>query len=272
MSNKVFFVNAFANTYYKGNTAAVVPVSEYPSDSAMLALAKEFGFSETAYVMKLGENRYHIRWFTPEVEVRLCGHATLASAKTLFAEYAPNAEVLYFNSLSGELSARRKDDLIELNFPVDMPAEYSISADFLAALSDEQPEQVLFASNTNNLMLVYPRRETILTMQPDFARLVSFSELGLHGIGVTAVSSEDEDYICRYFAPWEGINEDPVTGSAQTFLAPYWEKRLNMNPLRGFQASQRGGRFELEIMDERVLIRGKALIYMRGEICDGWDQ
>lgn len=272
MSSSVYFVNAFSDRYYRGNTAAVVMVEAYPRDDKMLALAGEFGFSETAFVQRISANRYQIRWFTPEVEVNLCGHASLASAKALFSDYLPDADKVFFSSRSGDLSATRRGDQIELDFPADVPVDSKPRAAFSEALGEIKPERVLYSERTTNLVLVYPSSADVLGLDPDFAALRQLEDSRIHGIIATAPAEGDTDYICRYFAPWEGINEDPVTGSAQTCLGPYWRKRLGKDSLTGYQASARGGRFEINIRDDRVLISGKALIYMRGVLAEGWDQ
>ncbi|HNT51925.1 MAG TPA: PhzF family phenazine biosynthesis protein [Candidatus Syntrophosphaera sp.] len=265
----VYFVNAFAGGWYRGNTAAVVLLEEYPPDAALLALAREFGFSETAFLRRMAQGEYRIRWFTPEVEVPLCGHATLASAAALFELQAGKGGLILFQSLSGPLSAKRMGESIELDFPSDPPQAHAADPAVLQALSQTTPRDTLFASGTRNLVVVYADPRPVLQMQPDFGALAAFSGLPYFGIAVTAPGVE-QDYICRYFAPWEGINEDPVTGSAQTCLAPYWSERLDKPILRGFQASARGGAFEAEVAGSRVLISGRAFIYLRGEVAPGW--
>lgn len=265
----VFFVNAFAEGFYRGNTAAVVLVDEYPADARMLDLAREFGFSETAFVQALERGGYRIRWFTPEVEVSLCGHATLASAAALFASGAVRGELISFQSLSGPLSARGVGTSIELDFPADLPVPHSPDPRVLRALGAEAPVETLSARGTRNLVVVYAAAGTVRDLQPDFAALAAKKDLPYFGIAITAPGTE-QDYVCRYFAPWEGINEDPVTGSAQTFLAPYWAGKLGKSVLSGFQASARGGSFAVEVRENRVLIRGQAFIYVRGELAPGW--
>jgi PhzF family phenazine biosynthesis protein len=262
----VFFVNAFTDAWHKGNTAAVVILDEYPDPSQMLALASEFGFSETAFLKQLGPARYHIRWFTPEVEVPLCGHATLASAKALLS--SGESGRIIFESLSGELAATPKGELIELDFPAEMTQPCEVEAALLRALGPDDPLEALSARASRNLILVYADQRQVMNLKPDFAHLAGFSHLPWLGIAVTAPSPEG--YICRYFAPREGINEDPVTGSAQTYLAPYWSARLGLKVLQGFQASARGGTFEVELAEERTLIRGRAFLWLSGEIASGW--
>lgn len=265
----VWFVNAFADGFYTGNTAAVVLLQEYPPDADLLALAREFGFSETAFLKRLNAGEYRIRWFTPEVEVPLCGHATLASARCLFDNEAANLAEISLHSLSGDLRARRKKDLIELDFPADIPEQHAADDEVLLALGNPRVGETLLAPRTKNLIAVYPSAADVLALRPDFARLSGRTDLPYFGIAATALGT-DQDYVCRYFAPWEGIDEDPVTGSAQTFLGPYWSRRLKKPILSGYQASARGGYFEVEMSLPRVLIRGQAFVYLRGELIPGW--
>ncbi len=267
-ADPVWFVNAFAAGYSGGNTAAVVLLTDFPDDSRLLALASEFGFSETAFLRRLAPARYHIRWFTPEVEVPLCGHATLASARALFSSRERDSGKLSFTSLSGELTATLKGELIELDFPAENPVACSVEPSLVEALGPHQPLESLGARNSRNLILVYADPQQVLELRPDFTRLVAMAGLPWLGIAVTAPCPDG--YICRYFAPWEGINEDPVTGSAQTYLAPYWSVKRGLKVLKGWQASQRGGTFEVEISSARVLIRGQAFLYLQGEIEPGW--
>ncbi len=264
MRYETAFVNAFAKGMFDGNTAAVVIVDSYPDTTAMLAIARLYGFSETAFLLREGVAKYHIRWFTPEVEVSLCGHATLASAGYLFSCLEHAAELIHFSSLSGELIARRKADEIELDFPLDIPEAFQPEEQVMQALGVSHAIDSLFAPATRNLMVVLGSADEVTALKPDFARLSAMHKHPYFGIAVTA--STEEGYICRYFAPWEGVNEDPVTGSAQTFLAPYWAEKLGKSELKGYQASARGGHFGISIVGNRILIRGKAVIYLNGAL------
>lgn len=270
MSYPVYMVNAFTEHFYKGNQAAVVAVEEFPSDTSMQSLAREFGFSETAFVQRLGFGKYAIRWFTPETEVNLCGHATLAAAKVLFHEIIPHEKLILFQSLSGDLLARKKGDDIQLDFPIDEPSKIETDNRIVKALSHWNAEEILYSPQTRNLIVVYKEADTVLALKPNFQELEKNKSDTVFGIIVTASFTGNYDYICRYFAPWEGINEDPVTGSAQTCLAPYWAKKLNKSVLAGFQASSRGGDFKVEVDGNRILISGKAFIYLKGELKRGF--
>jgi len=270
MSYPVYMVNAFTEHFYKGNQAAVVVVDDFPVDASMQSLAKEFGFSETAFVKRLGFGKYAIRWFTPENEVNLCGHATLASAKVLFHEVIPHEKLILFQSLSGDLLARRQGEDIQLDFPIDEPVKIEADNRIVKALSQWNAEEILYSSQTKNLIVVYNEADTVISLKPDFTELDKLKSVTIHGIIVTAAFAGNYDYICRYFAPWEGINEDPVTGSAQICLAPYWCKKLNKTELSGFQASARGGDFKVAVDGNRILISGKAFIYLKGELKRGF--
>lgn len=262
----VFFVNAFATGHYGGNTAAVVIVDKFPSPNAMQSLALEFGFSETVFVMPLSEGGFHIRWFTPEVEVKLCGHGTMAASAALWHHYPQLDDSIPYLSLSGALTALRIGDIIRIDLPVDTPVSRSIPMLVAKALSPAEPSAAYFAPATKNLMLVYDDPAVVYHMHPDFPALAKLQGQDFLGIGVTAMENGDLDYVCRYFAPWEGINEDPVTGSAQTFIAPLWCKVMGKTALNGYQASQRGGLFRVECREDRVLIDSHAFIYLKGLI------
>ncbi len=270
MSYPVYLVNAFTEQYYKGNQAAVVMVEEFPADTSLQALAREFGFSETAYVKRLGFGKYQIRWFTPEIEVNLCGHATLAAAKVLFHEIIPQEKLILFQSLGGDLLARKQREGIQLDFPTDPPLPIEADGKMLKALSQANAEEILFSAFTQNLIVVYKDAETVRSLKPDFSILNKLNNHKIAGIAVTAADTGKYDYICRYFAPQEGINEDPVTGSAQTCLAPYWGNRLGKLELNGWQASERGGEFKIRLTENRILISGRAFIYLKGELKRGF--
>jgi PhzF family phenazine biosynthesis protein len=270
MSFSVYLVNAFTDQYYKGNQAAVVVMDEFASDSSLQALAKEFGFSETAFVKRLGFGKYAIRWFTPETEVKLCGHATLAAAKALFHDVIPHEKLILFQSQAGDLLARRSAEEIQLDFPIDNPVSIEADNRILKSLSESNADEILYATFNRNLIVVYKDAETVVSLKPDFNGLNKLKSDKIFGIAVTAAFTGNYDYVCRYFAPWEGINEDPVTGSAQTSLAPYWCSRLGKLRLKGFQASARSGEFGIELSESRVMISGKAFIYLKGEIKRGF--
>lgn len=267
MEYNVSFVNAFATGLFDGNTAAVVLVEEYPTQEEMLELAGLFNFSETAFLKREADACYHIRWFTPEVEVPLCGHATLASSGVLFADLESDAGLIVFHSLSGELTARRKGDSIELDFPLDTPQSYEPEEPVLKALGHPHSVETLLAPSTRNLVVVLDSPDAVMALEPDFQALAAMRDQPFFGIAATA--ADGDGYICRYFAPWEGINEDPVTGSAQTYLAPYWARITGRTTLQGYQASTRGGSFIATVTDKRLLLQGKAVIYLRGSVDAG---
>lgn len=162
----------------------------------------------------------------------------------------------------------RKGELIELDFPAEIAVPCRVEPDLISLLGADLPLAALDAVGSRNLILVYSEPEQVMKIKPDFASLSRLEKFPWLGIAVTA--SQPDGYICRYFAPWEGIDRNPVTGSAQTYLAPYWSARLNQAVLQGYQASERGGGFEVEVCSGRVLIRGEALLWLRGEIDSGW--
>jgi len=266
----VFFVNAFTGKYYQGNTAAVLLLDTYPPKARMQRLAKEFGFSETVFVVKESAELFRIRWFTPETEVKLCGHGTLAAATVLFAEGAVSGDRLTFLSRSGQLHISHHNATITMDFPRDEPMEIPLRQNLAAALTSIEPICSLYAPNTRNLIYVYTDAQTVVDMCPDFQRLAQLQDDRVFGIIVTAGQWNGYHYVCRYFAPWEGIWEDPVTGSAQVSLAPYWGKRLHKLTLKGYQASGRGGRFQVSLKRNRVLIKGRAFIYLKGQLARGF--
>lgn len=270
MGYPIYFVNAFTEEFYRGNPAAVVMLPEFVSDASMQALATDIGFSETAFVVHLGFGKYGIRWFTPETEVDLCGHATLAASKALFSDVIPMQKSIVFVSRSGELIATRNADVIQLDFPMDDPEVIDTDGSILKSLSKVKAEGVLYAKQTKNLIVVYHNADTVVELKPNYTKLAANKSELVFGIIATAAGDGDRDYVCRYFCPWEGINEDPVTGSAQVSLAPLWSKRTGKTILKGYQSSSRGGEFTVETDGNRVKISGHALIYLQGEIKRGF--
>ncbi len=265
----VCFVNAFTTELNKGNQAAVVLVDKYPSPEKMLILAKEFGFSETAFIQRISVDNFNIRWLTPQTEVNLCGHATLASAKVIFEEIVRDLKRIVFHSKSGELIVTKDADYLILDFPIDVPSPIKPDNSILKALSKYNASEVLFAPKTKNLIFVYQKEEIVRNLAPDFEILAELKSEYIFGIITTSSAKGQYDYICRYFAPWEGINEDPVTGSAQVSLAPYWTEKLNKEVLNGYQASERSGEFSVKVVNDRVLISGNAVLYLSGKLLRG---
>lgn len=259
MNLKIYQVDAFTDTLFKGNSAAVCPLSEWLPDDILLKIAAENNLSETAfYVPK--EEHFEIRWFTPTGEVDLCGHATLATAYVLHHWENYKQEIIHFYSpRSGNLPVNVQQDQLLLNFPADQFAEIPLSEALLQA-TDKKP-LAAFKGKTD-YMLVFENQEDIETMQPD---LSCIAQLDARGIIVTA-QGKQYDFVSRFFGPAVGVNEDPVTGSAHTTLTPYWGARLNKTQLKAFQCSDRGGALDCRWLGDRVELGGKAVLYMKGEL------
>ena len=255
---KIFQADAFAASLFKGNPAAVVPLTEWLSDEAMQQIAAENNLSETAFFIPEGKH-FHIRWFTPKAEVKLCGHATLATAHILFNEMNFQGEQIEFNSKSGILTVKKSGDKLQLDFPADI----ALAVDAVPAFSEAFGAHPLATlKGRTDYLLLFDSEETIRNFEPDISLLLSTNA---RGIMVTAKGKE-VDFVSRFFAPAVGVNEDPVTGSAHTTLIPFWSKRLNKTEMTALQLSQRGGQLWCTLSGDRVLIAGKAVTYLRGEI------
>jgi PhzF family phenazine biosynthesis protein len=257
MKLDIYQIDAFAEKQFEGNPAAVVPLDEWLPESVMQAIAEENNLAETAFFVPT-ESGYHIRWFTPNKEVKLCGHATLASAYVLFDILGSKEEILSFESLSGELLVSKTGNLLTLNFPVQSPVICS-TPDLLAAGLGKVPLECL---KHDDYVAVFENEEEVLSLVPNHEVL---KQLDLRGVIVTAPSSEF-DFIARFFAPKLGVPEDPVTGSAYTQLMPYWSSKLGKSQLQAKQVSTRGGKILCELKGDRVLISGSAVTYMVGSI------
>lgn len=256
---KIYQADAFTDILFGGNPAAVCPLDRWPEDYLLQQIAMENNLAETAFYVKQDE-RYEIRWFTPAVEVDLCGHATLAAAYVLFHHENHAGNQIHFHSpRSGKLTVTKQGDLLSLNFPADEFKEVPLF-DWLTEGFDQKP---LFAfQGKTDYMLVFENEQQIRELKPDFTII---SQLEGRGVIVTAPGT-DVDFVSRFFAPQSGIPEDPVTGSAHTTLTPYWAKKLGKNELTARQLSQRGGYLECKHLGERVEISGKARLYLSGEI------
>jgi len=255
----IYQVDAFARDVFQGNPAAVCILDHWPDKAIMQNIANENMLSETAFAV-LAEDCYEIRWFTPEMEVELCGHATLATAHVLFNYLEFPGEEICFNTLfSGRLNVKRSGELLTLDFPADTLEEMVVPELIVTALMI--PPLKAFRGKTD-FMFVYASESEIAGMEPDFGLL---SQVGGRGVIVTAPGN-DVDFVSRFFAPQTGINEDPVTGSAHTALTPYWSRVLGKKKLTARQLSPRGGELNCEDKGERVEISGHAVTYMIGEI------
>jgi PhzF family phenazine biosynthesis protein len=260
MKLEIFQVDAFTNKPFGGNPAAVVPLTEWLPDETMLAIAAENNLAETAFFVKNGD-RYDIRWFTPKVEVNLCGHATLASAHVIFNELKLENSVIRFHSdRSGALGVEKQGDKLVLDFPAHPLTEIEHS-DELADAVGVVPIKV-WESQSNMVILRLESETEVRDLTPDFNALL---RLKYDEIIVTA-KGETCDFASRMFAPRIGINEDPVTGAIHCSLIPYWAQELGKDKLFARQVSARGGELFCELAGNRVKIGGNATLYLRGEI------
>lgn len=252
----IYKLDAFTSKLFGGNPAAVCPLEAWLPDEVMQTLASENNLSETAFFVKEAEY-FHLRWFTPEFEIDLCGHATLAAAYVLFNELNFSQEIIVFRTKSGILEVSKRGDLIELNFPSRMPLPCVAPEALLKGLNFP-PLKVL---KSRDYFLVYEDESLIKDIVPDFNYL---NQLDTIGVIVTAASKE-VDFISRFFVPNSVIGEDPVTGSAHCNLIPYWSKELNKSVLTAKQVSTRGGDLFCEDKGERVTMAGNAVLYLKGE-------
>ena len=261
MNEQLFQVDAFTNQPFRGNPAGVVLLDEEQPDSWMQSVAQEMNLSETAFV--IGEKSpYNLRWFTPAVEVELCGHATLATAHILFErEIAAKNEAIEFKTRSGILTTTYNDGWVQMDFPSFSADEILDRSEITRALN-ETPDQAY--NSGESIMAVFDVPEKIYKMAPDFELIKRFN---IQGIMVTSHSEEPGiDFISRYFAPNVGIDEDPVTGSAHCSLGPYWGARLDKSVLNAKQVSDRGGEIQVRVKDDRTFISGQAVTIFSGKL------
>ena len=254
----IYQADAFTHHLFGGNPAAVCPLESWLPDETMQQVAMENNLAETAFFVP-EEDHYHIRWFTPETEVDLCGHATLATAHVLFTHLGFAGEAIAFESRSGPLRVTRVAGMYQLDFPVD---EYHRVAPpkGLSEAMNMEPEECY--RGRTDYMAVYGSEDLISSLEPG---LTALSKIDGRGIIITAPGHET-DFVSRFFAPQSGVPEDPVTGSAHTTLVPYWAGRLHKTELTAVQLSRRKGHLSCTLAADRVLIRGKAVTYLTGEI------
>jgi PhzF family phenazine biosynthesis protein len=255
-------VDAFTDRAFGGNPAAVCILAGARDDTWRQAVAREMNLSETAFLEKRDDGGYTLRWFTPAVEVDLCGHATLASAHILWesGELAAGQKAL-FHTRSGILSAVMQGDWIEMDFPAEPEKPSAAPAELLGALA---VKSLYTGRNRFDYLVEVDHEDTVRGLNPDMTRL---KKIDMRGVIVTSRSrSADYDFVSRFFAPAVGVDEDPVTGSAHCCLGPYWGVKLGKKTLRAYQASSRGGILRVGLKDDRVLIGGQAVTVMRGEI------
>ena len=265
----IYGVDVFTKEYYKGNPAAVCILENNLEESQMKSIAAEMNLSETAFLLPIegDSNTYSLRWFTPEVEVPLCGHGTIAAAKVLFNELGFNGDEIIFLTKSGKVSARKYGEAIAIDFPIDEPIDFQLPEGLIEAMGVKEYEDAKIGKNTRKIILRLKDYKQIEELRPDFEQMKNISSKeSLKGGAVTTKGNKPNDFISRYFNPWAGVNEDPVTGSVHTVLAPYWGKLLDKKQLLAYQASARAGEIRLDIQGNRVELIGEAIIVLKGEI------
>ncbi len=259
MNLSIYQVDAFTKHLFGGNPAAIVPLATWLPAPEMQKIAAENNLAETAFFIPQGEN-FELRWFTPELEIDLCGHATLATAHILFTELSYTKDQIHFHTLNaGTLTVTRSGSLYILDFPSRPAVPCDAPEGLLSAIGGKTPLQIL---HSRDYMLVYESEADVLALKPDFAALAKLPIMGV----IATAEGNSSDFVSRFFIPAAGINEDPVTGSAHCNLIPYWAKKLNKNELHAYQVSERRGELWCTLKGDRVLMAGKAVTYLKGEI------
>ncbi len=257
MKLPLYQVDAFTSRLFGGNPAAVVPLESWLPDPVLAAIAAENNLAETAFVIARPDVA-PLRWFTPAIEVDLCGHATLATAHVLFHHVYPSANRLTFSTRSGNLGVTRDGDLLNMDFP-SRPGKPTAVTDGMASALGGRPREALVA---RDLMVVVDSEAQVRDMRPDFQRIAALDAFAV----IVTAPGDTVDFVSRFFAPRAGISEDPATGSSHCTLAPYWAERLGKTRLTARQLSPRGGEMSCEIQGDRILIGGRTVEYLRGEI------
>jgi PhzF family phenazine biosynthesis protein len=259
IETKLYQVDAFADEVFKGNPAAVCLLDEWLENEILQKIAMENNLSETAYLVQ-NEDGYDIRWFTPRAEVALCGHATLASAYVLFERLGFKNEIVKFSSReSGILKVVKNGSYYTLDFPRDEPEPVQIDPALEDAMGVRFKNQY---SGKTDALIILESQKALKELQPDFRKLLKFQQRGF----IVTAPGDQCDFVSRFFCPALGIDEDPVTGSAHTTLAPYWSGKTGKLKFEARQLSERGGALKVELSGERVLISGQAVLYLEGKI------
>lgn len=253
----LYQVDAFAARQFSGNPAAVCPLERWLPDDVMQSIAAENNLAETAFFVPNGD-RYHLRWFTPTVEVDLCGHATLGAAFVILNEIDKSANRVVFDTRSGELIVTREGDLYSLDFPARPPVECTAHPRLFEALG--APARKVLAAR--DYLVIYETEDEVRALKPDMRLLATVDRFAV----IVTAPGKTADFVSRFFAPAQGVPEDPVTGSAHCTLIPYWSARLGKKKLHALQVSPRGGELWCEDLGARVKISGKAARYLEGSI------
>ncbi|MHB1177428.1 MAG: PhzF family phenazine biosynthesis protein [Daejeonella sp.] len=258
MTIPIYQVDAFTDKLFGGNPAAICPLSEWLPAPEMQKIAAENNLAETAFFIPQGKD-FELRWFTPAVEIDLCGHATLAAAHVLFTILDYKEDVIHFHTLkAGTLTVHRHGDMYTLDFPARPPKPSDVPAGLKEALGGD-PAEIL---RSRDYFIVYDNESAVEALKPDYLALSKIDSLGF----IVTAPGDNCDFVSRFFAPGAGINEDPVTGSAHCSLIPYWADRLKKNNLHAYQVSSRLGELWCELKGDRVLMAGKAVTFLKGEI------
>ena len=258
MTIPIYQVDAFTENLFGGNPAAICPLDEWLPAPQMQKIAAENNLAETAFFISQG-NDFELRWFTPEVEIDLCGHATLATAHVLFTLLGYEREVIHFHTLkAGTLSVHRNGDKYMMDFPSRVPEATEVPEGLIEAIGGS-PVEVL---RSRDFFIVYEKESEVAALEPDFFALGKIDSIGI----IATAPGDNSDFVSRFFAPSAGINEDPVTGSAHCSLIPYWANRLGKENMHAFQVSARRGELWCQLKGDRVLMSGRAVTYLKGEI------
>ncbi len=257
MKVPIYQVDAFTDRIFEGNPAAICPLNDWPEDSILQKIASENNLSETAFFVE-NDGDYQLRWFTPMLEVDLCGHATLASAHVIFNHLDFDQPEVKFSTKSGELRVSREGEYLLLDIPSWEPELIDTPKELVLGLGAE-PRQVY---KTRDVLAVFETEEEVKNLEPDFHILSTVEALGV----IVTAPGNQVDFVSRFFAPQAGINEDPVTGSAHSSLVPFWAKVLGKKSMKAKQISKRGGDLFCELKGDRVILKGRAVTYLVGEI------
>jgi len=260
MKTRIFQIDAFTNQLFGGNPAAVCPLQEWLPDAVLQKIALENNLSETAFFTPIDKQNFTLRWFTPEIEMDLCGHATLATGYVLFECLGYPYDVIYFHTNSGLLTVSRAGDLYELDLPSRPPKKAKLPKTIINGLNI-QPKEVW---KSRDYLLLYENESDIANLQPDIKIL---NQINIDPGGIVATAKGDTaDFVSRFFTPQASIFEDPVTGSAHCTLVPFWAERLNKTDLHALQISPRGGELFCRMNNSRIYLRGRAVKYLTGQL------
>ncbi|MEP4484638.1 MAG: PhzF family phenazine biosynthesis protein [Halioglobus sp.] len=261
MQYPIYQVDAFADAAFSGNPAAVMPLTQWLDDITLQRIAAENNLSETAFLVPRGAD-FELRWFTPEVEVDLCGHATLASAHALFEHMDYSAEAVVFHTRSGPLTVSRADAMLVMDFPAPTLLPLAVDTAISQALGAVAVDAAIPDSNPSMMVYAFESQAEVAALTPDFRALLNGSEYAV----IATAPGDQHDFVSRFFGPQVGIDEDPVTGSAHCCLTRYWAGRLGKSVLSARQISPRGGEVGCELRGDRVVLKGRAITYMTGTV------